>query len=115
MKRNFFAHVVSLLAFASPFMFAHAASVYNNPIVYGGISTVPELLLALVDLVFLVGVPIVVLFIIYSGFLFVTGGDNEAQTKKARFVFTWTMVGALILLGAKAIALAIKNTVLSLV
>lgn len=115
MKRIYFTHIASALTLVSPFMFAHAASTYNNPVVYGGISTIPELLLALVDLVFLVGVPIIVLFIIYSGFLFVTGGDNEAQTKKARFVFTWTMVGALVLLGAKAIALAIKNTVLSLV
>ena len=115
MNKSYIAPLSSLAVLLSPIFVAHAASTYNNPVTYGGISTIPEFLLALVDLVFLVGVPIIVLFIIYSGFLFVTAGDNEAQTKKARFVFMWTMVGAVILLGAKAIALAIKNTVLSLV
>ena len=115
MYKTFIAPILSFATLLSPFAIAHAASTYNNPITYGGVTSIPCFLVALVDLIFLVGIPIIVLFIIYSGFLFVTGGDNEAQTKKARFVFTWTMVGALVLLGAKAIALAIKNTVLSLV
>lgn len=93
---------------------AQGAFWYENPITYGGITTIPELLLALVDLVFLIGVPIIVMCIIYSGFLFVTSGDNESQVTKARFVFMWTLVGALVLLGAKAIALAVQTTVLSL-
>ena len=93
---------------------AYAASTYVNPIIYGGITTIPQLMLAIVDLVFLIAVPIIVIFIIYSGFLFVTAGDNEAQVKKARFVFMWTMIGGLILLGAKVIAKAIETTVLAL-
>lgn len=103
---------VCLSLFAPVLSFAQGN--YVNPILYGGITTIPQLLLALVDLVFLIGVPIIVIFIIYSGFLFVTAGDNESQIKKAKFVFMWTMVGALILLGAKAIAAAIGSTVLSL-
>lgn len=91
-----------------------AASTYANPIVYGGVTTIPDLLLALVDLVFLVAMPILVIFIIYAGFLFVTAGDNETQIKKARFVFLWTCVGGLVLLGAKAIAAAVQATILSL-
>lgn len=108
--------VIQLLTFVLPtFSFvAHAQSTYSNPITYGGITTIPDLLLAIVDLIFLIGVPIVVIAIIYSGFLFVTAGDNESKSTKARFVFTWTMIGALILFGAKAIALAIQTTVLSL-
>jgi hypothetical protein len=93
---------------------ASAAETYVNPIVYGGVTTVPEFLLAVVDLVFLIAVPILVMCIIYSGFLFVTSGDNEAQVKKARFVFMWTTIGGVVLLGAKVIAAAIESTVLSL-
>ncbi len=91
----------------------HAGS-YTNPITYGSIKTVPELLLALVDLVFLIAVPLIVICIIYSGFLFVTAGDNESQIGKARTVFLWTLIGAAVLLGAKAIAMAIQNTIDSL-
>lgn len=96
-----------------PFV-TYAASSYQNPITYGGITSIPDLLLALVDLVFLIGVPIIVLFIIYAGFLFVSAGDNEAAIAKARTVFMWTVIGALVLLGAKAISAAIEGTVLSL-
>lgn len=97
----------------------HAASAaaqtsYVNPITYGGITSIPDLLLALVDLVFLIGVPIIVMFIIYGGFLFVTAGDNEAQIAKARTTFKWTLLGALVLLGAKVIAAAIQATISAL-
>lgn len=95
-----------------------AADMYSNPIIYSGnygtVDTVPKFLLALVDLVFLIAIPIIVICIIYSGFLFVTAGDNESQLKKARTVFTWTVIGAGVLLGAKAIELAIQTTICAL-
>jgi hypothetical protein len=88
---------------------------YENPLDAGiAVTNIPELLLALVDFVLLIGVPIIVMCIIYSGFLFVTGGDSEAKVQKARFVFMWTVIGALVLLGAKGIAMAIESTILSL-
>lgn len=95
-----------------------AADMYTNPIVYSGsfgtVDTIPKFLLAMVDLVFLIAIPIIVICIIYSGFLFVTAGDNESQLGKARTVFTWTVIGAGVLLGAKAISLAIQNTICAL-
>lgn len=106
--------ILSLSALLVPTLIAQASS-YVNPISATlGVSTIPEFLLVLVDLVFLIGTPIIVVFIIYSGFLFVTGGDNDAKVAKAKFVLTWTLIGAMVLLGAKAIALAIEATVLSL-
>ncbi len=90
---------------------AFAQSKYSNPITYGGITTVEEFLLALVDLIFLIAVPFIVICIIYAGFLFVSAGDNESQIAKARKVFLWTVIGAGVLLGAKAISLAIQNTI----
>ena len=94
-------------------------STYCNPISLPGadgtpIKTIPEFLLALVDIVFLFGMPIIVLFIIYAGFLFVTAGDNESQISKARTTIFWTLIGAAVLIGAKVIAMAIQTTVLSL-
>lgn len=85
---------------------------YINPVTV--CSDIPTCLLALVDLVFLIGVPIVVVFIVYAGFLFVTAGDNEAQISRAKMTFLWTIVGAGVLLGAKALAAAIGATVLTL-
>jgi len=113
--QRFLTNTLAFIAFfCGTTMVAHAASSYQNPITYGGIETIPDLLFALVDLVFLIGVPIIVLFIIYAGFLFVSAGDNEAAIGKAKVVFMWTVIGALVLLGAKAISLAIQETVMSL-
>jgi hypothetical protein len=89
------------------------AQFYQNPIRLG-IKTIPEFLLLLVDLVFLFGMPIIVIFIVYAGFLFVTAGDNESQISKAKTTFLWTLIGAAVLIGAKVIAMAIKETVLNL-
>ena len=101
-----------------PLVLVHAddAQTFANPFQYnsGATQTIPDLLLALVDLVFLIGTPIIVIFIIYAGFLFVTAGDNESKITKARFVLMWTLIGGLVLLGAKAIGLAIQNTITSL-
>jgi membrane glycosyltransferase len=65
---------------------ACAQSKYANPITYGGITTVEDFLLALVDLIFLIAVPFIVICIIYAGFLFVSAGDNESQIATARKV-----------------------------
>ncbi len=109
-------HILALTTFFLGITFvAHAqGSSYENPITYGGITDIPGLLLGLVKLVLLIGVPIIVLFVIYSGFLFVSAGDNEAEITKAKTVFQWTVVGALVLLGAEAISLAIQGTITSL-
>ena len=113
--QQFITHSSILILTAFAFI---ARAQYPNPLTYddgsGIIDSIPRLLYALVDLIFLIGVPIIVISIIYSGFLFVTAGDNESKSTKARFVFTWTMIGALVLLGAKAIALAIQATAESL-
>lgn len=95
---------------------ATVVSCYMNPISYlsGSVDTVPKFLLALVDLIFLIAVPIIVICIIYGGFLFVMAGDNESQITKARTVILWTIIGAGVLLGAKALELAVQSTICAL-
>ncbi|MEK7514588.1 MAG: hypothetical protein AAB587_02090 [Patescibacteria group bacterium] len=63
------------------------------------------------DIVLPVGSVIVVLMIIYSGFLFVTAQGNPTKIETARSAFFWSAVGALVLLGSWSIAQVIKNTV----
>ncbi len=55
--------------------------------------------------------PFIVLMIVYTGFLFVTAQGNVTKITQAREALVWTVVGALVVLGAKAIALAIEATV----
>ena len=65
----------------------------------------------LTNIVLPIGVVIVVFFVIYSGFLFVTAQGNASKLEDARKTFLWVVVGAAILLGSVVIAEAIKTTV----
>lgn len=61
-----------------------------------------------------IGPVIVILMLVYVGFKFVTAQGKEAEIRAAREMLLWTVVGALILLGAKAIAMGIEATVRAL-
>jgi len=58
-----------------------------------------------------IGAIIVVLMVVYVGYKFVVAQGEPGKISEARQMLLWTIVGALILLGAQAIALAIKATV----
>lgn len=58
-----------------------------------------------------VGIPLVVIMIIYSGFLFVTALGNTEKLSKAKDALLWSVVGAAVLLGSWAIAELIVDTV----
>ena len=61
-----------------------------------------------------IGTVVVILMLVYVGFKFVTARGEPAEITKARTMFLWTVVGALILLGAQVIAVGITATVQSL-
>lgn len=62
----------------------------------------------------IIGPVVVILMLVYVGFLFVTAQGIPAKISAAREMLLWTVVGALILLGAKVIALGIQATVAAL-
>lgn len=70
-----------------------------------------QLLATLLKLVARIAFPIIVLFIVYIGFLFVTSQGNPEKLKEAREYFLWAIVGALLILGAEALSYAIQATV----
>ncbi len=81
---------------------------FSNPLASGSITA---LIGAIADVIFKIGVPVAALFIIYSGLMFVTARGSEEQLKKAKTTFMWTIIGTGVLLGAKVIAMVIKETV----
>ena len=80
----------------------------KNPLKF---QTVPAFIAALLDIVVKIGAPIAVLFIIYSGFLFVKAQGNEEKITEAKRALGWTLVGTAVLLGSWAISEIIKNTI----
>ncbi len=61
-----------------------------------------------------IGIPIIALAIVYSGFLFVAARGNSEKLGHAKDTLLYTIIGAAILLGSWAIAQLIGATVSSL-
>lgn len=80
-----------------------------NPL--GDNASLESLLNSILDFVIKIGAVVIVLMMVYVGFLFVTAQGDPGRIGEARAAFFWTIVGALVLLGAKAIALGVKATV----
>jgi hypothetical protein len=73
--------------------------------------TVQGLLLKVLKGALRLGIPIVALAIIYSGFLFVAARGNSEKLGKAKDALLYSVLGGAILLGAIAIAELIFETV----
>lgn len=82
----------------------------NNPL-SSELDTIPKFIEKILEIVLLIGVPIVTLAIIYSGFLFVTASGNSEKLKKAKQTLLYTLIGAALLLGSFVISKAIVGTV----
>jgi hypothetical protein len=73
--------------------------------------TIKGFLMTLINELIKVGYVVGVIYIVYAGFLFVTGGESDAKRTKARNTLMWTIIGIGILLGAQAIALIVSSTI----
>lgn len=68
----------------------------------------------ILDFVILIGGIIVMLMLVLVGYKFVVAQGNDSKLTEAKQMLLWTIIGALILIGAKAIALGITETVKAL-
>lgn len=58
-----------------------------------------------------ISIPFLVLFMIYTGFLFVSAHGDEKQLEQARTNFKYVIIGAALIFGSWTIAMALKGTV----
>lgn len=77
--------------------------------------TLVGFLLDLIDILILFAIPLIVLMIIYAGFLYVMARGNEEQVTKATRALTYAIIGGLLILGAKLLLEIIEGTVDQLV
>ncbi len=75
------------------------------------IGTLPEFIKKLVDILLIIGVPIVAMMIIWSGFLLVTARGNSDKIEAGKKAFMAAVIGGAILLGSYVIAEAISGTI----
>ncbi len=112
--------LVVLLLLVTPVLLTHAQIIFDdaegtppsgklhNPI---PADSLEEFIATILKGVIKVGIPLVVIMIIYSGFLFVTALGNTEKLSKAKDALLWSVVGTAVLLGSWAIAELIVDTV----
>ena len=81
----------------------------TNPAPGAG-ATMQDFIYLLIEIIQLIGIPVLTVCIIYAGFLFVTAGGSEEQVTKAKGWIFWTLVGATIILGSRVIADVVYGT-----
>lgn len=88
-----------------------ASAALKNPL---DSDTFADLIANIAEIVAQIGLPIAVLAIIWAGFLFVSSRGNEEKITKAKTTFFWAIMGTALLLGAWAIADAVKEFITDL-
>lgn len=71
--------------------------------------TFGDLVANLAKAVAAIGVPLVAIFLIWSGFLFVTSQGDPKKLTEAKQAFYWAVIGGAVVIGAYALASAIVN------
>ena len=80
----------------------------------GAKGTITDLVAKILDAVILLMSPVVVMMILYAGFLFVSARGNAEKISSAKNALMYAVMGAALVLGAKGIAIAIQYTVVNL-
>lgn len=113
-----------IIAFGLPFLFmpflvlaqtqcgtGGGGSGLCNPL---GYTSLVEFLNRILQLIAQIGFPIIVLFMVFIGFKFITANGKPEEITKVQSLFFWAIVGSLVVLGAQALSLAIQATVTDL-
>jgi hypothetical protein len=82
---------------------------FKNPL--KGIDSPEDLLNALVKAVVIIAAPIIVLFIILSGFKYVTAQGDPTKLTEAKRALIYSIIGAVIIIGSAAILEIVANTI----
>jgi Type IV secretion system pilin len=82
----------------------------TNPTAGAGIGSIQDFIAAFLKAVVEISLPILTLFIVYSGFMFVTARGNPEKLRKARENFLYVIIGAILILGAWVLATLIAST-----
>ncbi len=89
---------------------AIAQGTYPNPLQNIGVTTLPQFFAKVLDGFSLLLMPLVVIFIIYAGYLFVTAQGEESRIQKARTALWWTIIGTGVIIGARLMANILSDT-----
>lgn len=80
----------------------------RNPLAFSSIAGFIE---GLLRSIVYIALPLISLFVVYSGFKFVAAQGSSDKIKSAKENFLYVIIGAILILGAWALAQLIGNTI----
>ena len=104
-----------LVSFVVPVIISAQTITIPNPAPTAGGTLMQIIITLLNNVVMPVAAVLVVMYIIYAGFTFVTAQGNPKKIDEAKQRLLWALIGAGILLGAAGIASVVERTVRSIV
>ncbi|MBI5470088.1 hypothetical protein HY968_02085 [Candidatus Kaiserbacteria bacterium] len=111
-KSLMLAHLITAAVVALPVV--AAAQGVQNPL-NSAFSTIPTFIAGFLKAMVMLALPVVALFLVISGFKFVSAQGNPGKLSEAKENFVYVIIGALLILGAWVIATLINGTVSQLV
>ena len=81
----------------------------ENPL--NNINSIDGLLVAILNIIMVLMIPVIVFFIIYAGFKYVMAQGNASQVEEATRALTYAVIGGVLILGAVAVSQIIQNVV----
>lgn len=83
----------------------------DNPI---SANSIPDLVEKFLELLIKIGIPLLVIMIVYSGALYIFAHGNPGKISEAHKMLTYTLIGGAILLGSWALAELIRDTFINI-
>ncbi len=90
---------------------ANESKSLTNPLHSTSFTGPDGLLIKIIDVILIFALPIIIFFIMYAGFMYVTAAGETAKIQTAHSALTWAVIGGVIVLGAKLIMAVIQNTI----
>ncbi len=81
---------------------------FNNPLSF---TSITDMIVAIVNVVIVMSTPIIVFFLIYAGFMYVTARGNPEKIQQASKALLYGIIGGVIILASVAIMTIVKNLV----
>ncbi len=97
-----------LLLMGVPLLMHAGGVTLQNPI---AVDTIEGLLRALIGIVIVFATPIIVFFIVYAGFLYVSARGNEQTITQANRALLYALIGGLLILGAYVLIEIVSNLI----
>ena len=86
--------------------FVVGAVTIQNPLRYNNFG---ELVNAIIDFIFTIGLFITMIMMIVSGFHFITARGDPEKIKTARYVAIWAGIGLIVIISAKGLVAVIQS------